>query len=648
MSALIKSSILLLLAIAIGAYLCELSAGEAAPPASSSPAREATSATSDDACKQDEERLAKLQAKPSLDEAFLFGSELRCPNLWPQLLAILDSLSHTAESAGVSNPNGAAPDTISAGGAAPPASPSPVEATSATSDDACKQDEDRLAKLRAKPSLDEAMRFESELRCLKLWPQLLAILDSLSHTAESAGVSSPNGAAPDTMSAGGAAPPASSSPPMEATSATSDDACKQDEERLAKLQAKPSVDEAIRFERELRCPKLRPQLLTILDGLSRAAESAGVSSPNGAAPGTMSAGGAAPPASSSPAMEATSATSDDACKHDEDRLAKLQAKPSLDEVIRFEREAKCPKVWPQLLAILKVMRDPAHSDESSGVAASAPVADEPPHPTERTADALDANVGSDEVCKPDEERLARLRRSPSSDEAARFAGELSCEKLRPQLLALTGDLASPAPPDSGGDPKDAGTEMNATNEAPPASEAAADADRRIAGLERERDALAAEVGRLKRHRDSTSPRQANPPAPPQPAIPAERSDLEPSPASASLPDGMPARVLIRYLSNNADARAQAEKLANALKRQGVEVVDLRESRTAIRTELSFSYAPDEAIAQQVGRLVGVAPVRRLPPKDGLMVRPGTLELNLSGDSHLAVIKTTSTRESNHE
>jgi hypothetical protein len=41
-------------------------------------------------------------------------------------------------------------------------------------------------------------------------------------------------------------------------------------------------------------------------------------------------------------------------------------------------------------------------------------------------------------------------------------------------------------------------------------------------------------------------------------------------------------------------------------------------------------------------------VRRIQPKDGLMVRPGTVELNLSGDSHTAPIKTTLRRETNHE
>ena len=111
---------------------------------------------------------------------------------------------------------------------------------------------------------------------------------------------------------------------------------------------------------------------------------------------------------------------------------------------------------------------------------------------------------------------------------------------------------------------------------------------------------------------------------------------------------MPTRVLIRYARNSTEARQQAENLATALARQGVEVADLRESAGAIRTELTFAYAPDEAIARKVGRLVDVAPVRRLQPKDGLMVRPGTVEVNLSGDSHLAAIKTISSRESNHE
>ena len=110
---------------------------------------------------------------------------------------------------------------------------------------------------------------------------------------------------------------------------------------------------------------------------------------------------------------------------------------------------------------------------------------------------------------------------------------------------------------------------------------------------------------------------------------------------------MPARVLIRYPRNNADARRQAESLADALKRHGVEVADLRESDGAVRTGISFFYAPDAAIAQRIGALVGVTPALRPQTRDGLMARPGAIELSFSGDSHLAVI-TTSRKETVHE
>ena len=58
-----------------------------------------------------------------------------------------------------------------------------------------------------------------------------------------------------------------------------------------------------------------------------------------------------------------------------------------------------------------------------------------------------ATLTPDEICKRDGDRLERLRSSPTSDEAAQFANELGCEKLRPQLLALMEGLgyASPAP-----------------------------------------------------------------------------------------------------------------------------------------------------------------------------------------------------------
>jgi hypothetical protein len=177
------------------------------------------------------------------------------------------------------------------------------------------------------------------------------------------------------------------------------------------------------------------------------------------------------------------------------------------------------------------------------------------------------------------------------------------------------------------------------------SQAAADAERRIASLESEKDALAAEVGRLQRDREA--PDQTGSASPAATAIPAAGSTPEPSAALASLPEGMPARVLIRYPRNNADARRQAESLADALKRHGVEVADLRESDGAVRTGISFFYARDAATAQEIGALVGVAPTLRPQMRDGLTARPGAIEFSFSGDSHLAVI-TTSRKEPVHE
>ena len=264
-------------------------------------------------------------------------------------------------------------------------------------------------------------------------------------------------------------------------------------------------------------------------------------------------------------------------------------------------------------------------------------AEQPARPTSPQPAPLAEQSEPQSASQPTEDAERRIAALESEKEA--LAAEVS--KLQHDREAPSAEQVTPTP-----SPQPASPAERAEAEA--ASQAAADAERRVAELESEKVALTAEVSTLQRDREASPPEQAKPVPPPPSAAPAERSDAEPAAALASLPKGMPARVLIRYLTKNADARAQAEKLSSALAAQGVEVADLRESRTAIRTELSFSYAPDETIARQVGRVVGVAPLRRPQPKDGLMLRPGTVELNLSGDSHLAAAKTTSTRESHHE
>jgi hypothetical protein len=43
--------------------------------------------------------------------------------------------------------------------------------------------------------------------------------------------------------------------------------CKRDEERLTRLRASPARDEVIRFEHELGCERLRPQVVRLRESL---------------------------------------------------------------------------------------------------------------------------------------------------------------------------------------------------------------------------------------------------------------------------------------------------------------------------------------------------------------------------------------------
>ena len=65
-------------------------------------------------------------------------------------------------------------------------------------------------------------------------------------------------------------------------------------------------------------------------------------------------------------------------------------------------------------------------------------------PAEPSAGLQVVTPTQDEICRRDEERLERLRKSPSSDAVARYANELGCATLRPQLLRLVESLGSAA------------------------------------------------------------------------------------------------------------------------------------------------------------------------------------------------------------
>jgi hypothetical protein len=156
---------------------------------------------------------------------------------------------------------------------------------------ACTRDEQRLARLRSAPSPDEIARFEREVACARLKPQVQRLFESFATTLPAAAV--------PLVAASPAPPPAAAAPAMAAprkdeprreevrreeprrepapafaapreppiAAAEPQSGCAHDAERLAQLRADPSVDAIARFDRELGCERLRPQLRRLRESL---------------------------------------------------------------------------------------------------------------------------------------------------------------------------------------------------------------------------------------------------------------------------------------------------------------------------------------------------------------------------------------------
>ena len=141
-------------------------------------------------------------------------------------------------------------------------------------DGACKRDVERLTRLRAAPEADGVIRFERELTCERLRPQVVRLRESVV----------PPGREPATVETRpmSAAPPDAQntreSPSKEINagiriqtsqpgSNAGEDSCRSDGQRLARLRTTRSHEEIVRFQRELQCEKLRPQLLRLLESV---------------------------------------------------------------------------------------------------------------------------------------------------------------------------------------------------------------------------------------------------------------------------------------------------------------------------------------------------------------------------------------------
>jgi hypothetical protein len=164
--------------------------------------------------------------------------------------------------------------------------PPPV-LTRLTQEQVCKRDADWLVRVRASQSLEEVMSLERELGCERLRPQILRLKESLGLEAPrtdgslvaSVGAtrssqvtprSSVHITLPPQPAQTVAAAPASQESQAETSPAatTVEDTCKRDEEKLVRLRStNPSLNQIVRFERELRCPRLRPQIARLRESV---------------------------------------------------------------------------------------------------------------------------------------------------------------------------------------------------------------------------------------------------------------------------------------------------------------------------------------------------------------------------------------------
>ena len=141
----------------------------------------------------------------------------------------------------------------------PPAKPAPTTLAAVEADPAaaCSRDEQRLARLRSEPAPDEIAKFQRELSCVRLKAQVQRLFESIANSTE------PRPAAvPSDNDAKAAARQQAQGQPISA-----EDACLRDASRLATLRADPSIDAIKKFERELGCEHIRPQLQRLRESL---------------------------------------------------------------------------------------------------------------------------------------------------------------------------------------------------------------------------------------------------------------------------------------------------------------------------------------------------------------------------------------------
>jgi hypothetical protein len=169
-----------------------------------------------------------------------------------------------------------------------------------TQEQVCKRDADRLVRVRASQAIEDVISLERELGCEKLRPQVLRLKESIGVDGtrtdlQVASQATSQQATPQPASPAVTPPAPQTTPranvqvaglpqpqvrevpatdsgltpraPAQPASTPGDDGCKRDEETLAHLRASPALDQIVKFERELHCTRLRPQIARLRESV---------------------------------------------------------------------------------------------------------------------------------------------------------------------------------------------------------------------------------------------------------------------------------------------------------------------------------------------------------------------------------------------
>jgi hypothetical protein len=225
--------------------------------------------------------LARLRSDPVPDEIARLQRELSCDKLRPQVQRLFESIATAspAPAGGAAAPvigrvekpaptTGNAPPAKSQAALEPPrepqAAPPPEDPALA-----CIRDEQRLARLRSDPVPEEVARLQRELSCDKLRAQVQRLFESIGTTPS--GSPAPVAAVPVLNPVRKAEPPGepAASARTRAAPVSQENVCARDTERLARVRAEPTLDAIVRFEQELGCEHIRPQLRRLRESVGQ-------------------------------------------------------------------------------------------------------------------------------------------------------------------------------------------------------------------------------------------------------------------------------------------------------------------------------------------------------------------------------------------